>query len=523
MALGVGLCFAQDAPTAPATPAPATAVPAEKPQDTVAKSVALDTSETLFSVLAMVNQCGYDAEVSSSLPLRAQIRTEVTEATQASTSIADATRIMCDYYNEHQQGDPGRTLAQYISLALYLDPPPALTAKVKEAEMPPDAANLIGILPMLQNFYKQADLHSIWTKHAADYADLTAGYHQSMAQMMFSTEIYLKLPSAGYLGHGFTIYLDPLGPPSQTNARNYGSDYYMVISPGADHSIRMDQIRHTYLHYLLDPLALKYPGQLKRLEPIMSPVKNSPLDDSFKNDVSLLVTECLIRAVEARTLGSKKTPESVRLQAVDDSVNQGYVLTTYFYNALAQFEKDPSGLRNEFEDILGKIDVHAETKRAEQIHFLAKADTDILHLSKPGENKLLMEAEQRLNQRDPEGAQKLAQQALDEKYGDQGRALFILAEVSTMTRNIDGAQDYFQKALGATQDPKVVAWSHIYLGRILDLQNERDEAVNHYKAALNASTNLPEAKAAAQHGIDNAYVQPGQAPQAKEPDNKDQK
>ena len=526
LALSVALCFAQDAPApAPAgqTPAPAEKAPdAAKPPDDVAKSVALDTSETLFTVLAMVNQCGYNEELNNSLPLRAQIRADISEAVSASSSLTDSTRILCDYYNEHQQGDPARTLAQYISLSLFLDPPPALTAKVKEAEMPPDAAGLIGILPMLQNFYKQADLHSIWAKHAADYTDLTAGYHQAMAQMMFGTEIYLKLPSAGYLGHGFTIYLDPLGPPSQTNARNYGSDYYIVISPGTDHSIKMDQIRHTYLHYLLDPLALKYPGQLKRLEPIMDPVKSSPLDDSFKNDISLLVTECLIRAVEARTLGTKKTPESIRLQAVDDSVNQGYVLTTYFYNALGVFEKDPSGLRNEFEDMLGKIDVRAETKRAEQVKFVAKADSDILHLSKPGENKLLMEAEQRLNRRDPEGAQKLAQEALDEKYGDAGRALFILAEVSTMTRNMDGARDYFLKALGATQDPKVVAWSHIYLGRIFDLQDERDTALDHYKAALTASANLPEAKAAAQRGIDNAYAQPGQAPQNQAPQNKDQ-
>ena len=33
--------------------------------------------------------------------------------------------------------------------------------------MPPDAAALIGVVPMLQNFYKQADLHSIWEKHCS--------------------------------------------------------------------------------------------------------------------------------------------------------------------------------------------------------------------------------------------------------------------------------------------------------------------------------------------------------------------
>jgi hypothetical protein len=337
--------------------------------------------------------------------------------------------------------------------------------------------------------------------------------------MMFETEVYLKLPSAGYLGRGFTVYLDPMGAPSQINARNYASDYYIVLSPGAGTSIKMDQIRHTYLHYLLDPMAMKYPIELRHVEPIMATVKTSPLEESFKNDVSLLVTECLIRAVEARTLGTKKTPESERLQAVSDSVHQGYVLTTYFYNALLPFEKDPASLRTVFGDLLSKMDIRAEIKQAEQIQFVAKADSDVLHLERPGSNKLLMEAEQRLNAKDPASAQKLAQQVLDEKTGDSGRALFILAEVATMTRNMDGARDYFMKALDATHEPKVVAWSHIYLGRIFDLQEERDTAVDHYKAALGASTDLPEAKAAAQRGIEKAYAPPGQPPQSNQNQN----
>ena len=503
-ALCVGLCFAQDTP-APAPPEP------KPPAEIPAKAVSLDTSETLFTVLAMANQCGFDGELSTSDPLRSQIRTEVSQAVQSSYDLSEATRTLCDYYNEHKQSDPARTLSQYISLALYLDPPPALTAKVKEAQMPPDAAGLIGILPMLQNFYKQANLHAIWVKHLAAYNDLTQGYHRALAQMMFATEIYLKLPSSGYLGRGFTIYLDPMGAPSQVNARNYGPDYFIVISPGSDASIKMDLIHHTYLHYLLDPVALKYPTELKHIEPIMAAVKTAPLDDSFKSDVSLLVTECLIRAVEARTLGNKKTPESERLAAVKDSESQGYVLTSYFYNALIAFEKDPASLRAVFSDMLSKVDVRAEMKRLEGVQFASKADTDVLHLEQPGSSRLLMEAEERLNAKDPLAAQKLAQQALDEKAGDSGRALFILAEVATMTRNMDGARDYFLKALGATQEPKVVAWSHIYLGRIFDLQEERDEAVGHYKAALTASQNLPEAKAAAERGLEKAYAAPGKA------------
>ena len=43
------------------------------------------------------------------------------------------------------------------------------------------------------------------------------------------------------------------------------------------------------------------------------------MDESFKSDASLLVTECLIRAIEARTAGSSKTPETERQQAIQNS------------------------------------------------------------------------------------------------------------------------------------------------------------------------------------------------------------
>ena len=98
----------------------------------------------------------------------------------------------------------------------------------------------------------------------------------------------------------------------------------------------------------------------------------------------------------------------------------------------------------------------------------------MLHLSRPQEGKLLIAAEQRLTAGDAESAQKLAQQALEEKSEDPGRALFILAEVATRNSDMQGARDYFERALEVAHEPKVVAWSHIYLGRIFDLQEDRD-------------------------------------------------
>jgi hypothetical protein len=471
--------------------------------------VTLDTSETLFTVLTAMNVCGYDAELDASDPLRREIRAEVAKNIEASEDLQGSVKVLCQFYQEHQQTDSGRDLAQFVSLALYLNPPPALTLKVKEADLAPDASPVLGILPLLQKFYADAGLHAIWLRHVHAYAALTDRYHEPVAKMLFDTEIYLKVPSSGYLGRGFTVYLDPMGAPGQTNARNYVSDYFVVISPGKGASLKMEQIRHTYLHYLLDPLSLKYPEAVKRLTPLLDSLKTAPMDESFKDDPALLSTECLIRAIEARTSGSSKTPEAERQQAIEASMRQGFILTQYFYDTLVLFEKDQAGLRNVYGSMLVSIDVRKEEKLASSIQFAAKADPEILHLARsPLEGKLLITAEQRLSTGDVAAAQKLAQQALDEKSEDAGRALFILAQVAVKNKDPESARNYFEKALAVAHEPKVIVWSHIYLGRIFDLQEERDAAVDHYRAALNAGEAMPEAKAAAEQGLQKAYEPP---------------
>jgi hypothetical protein len=462
----------------------------------------------LFTVLSAINTCGYDSELNASDPLRSQIRAEVAKTIEASVEAKETTPIMCQFYADHQQKDPARTLAQYVSLALYLNAPPALSLKVKEADLPPDASYVSGFVPLIQKFYGEAGLHAIWIRHQLAYSALTERYHEPLSKVLFDTEVYLKLPSAGYLGRTFTVYLDPMGAPGHANARDYASDYYVVLSPGAGSEIKIDQIRHTYLHYLLDPLALKYPASMERMKPLLESVKSAPMDESFKTDVSLLATECLIRGVEARTVGSSKTPEPARQQLVDQSVEQGFILTPYFYQALVQFEKSPAGLHIAYGDLIGGIDVHKEQKNAALVKFASKADQELLHLSRPIEGKLLVTAEQHLTSGDAETAKKLAQQALDEKREDPGRALFILAQVATMSRDMPGARNYFEQALGVAHEPKVVAWSHIYLGRIFDLQEDRAAALDHYRAALSAGGSLPEAKAAAEHGIEQPYEPP---------------
>lgn len=407
--------------------------------------------------------------------------------------------------------DPSRELSRYISLALFLDGPPNFVPRLAEVDLPPDAGSVVGFAQRAAAFYDKVGLHSIWQRHRAAYNGLADRYHDPVAKMLFDTEIYLKLPSAGYLGREFSVILEPMGAPDQENARNYGSNYYVVISPGAGSSLKVDQIRHTYLHYLLDPMALKYGAEMKRIGPLGDAVQASPMDEAFKTDMALLVTECLIRAVEIRMSNAGKTPEAIRSEFVQKSVEQGYVLTRYFYEALGPFEKGPAGIRDAYPEMLAGIDVGKEKKRASEVQFASQASPELLNLSHRSDGSLLQTAEKRLSTGDLKTAQDLAQQALQEHRGDQGRALFIMAQVATANKDMDGAQGYFERAIKVADEPKVVAWSHIYLGRIHDLKEERDAAVGEYQAALTAGAGLPEVKAAAEHGLQQPY-EPASAP-----------
>jgi tetratricopeptide (TPR) repeat protein len=477
--------------------------------------ITLDSSETIFAVLTALNTCGYDQDLSISDPTRSNVRAEVQKNIQNSPGAEAARSALCEFAQNHiSSTDQNRNLSQFISLALYMDGPPHFAPRVKEDDLPPDAVLIAGFGTLLEPFYERAGLHSIWERHRYEYAAAMRCYREPLAEMVFDTEIYLKQPSSQYLGRRFTIYLDFMGSPNETDARNYGPDYYVVVSPAPDKgaseaALKMEQIRHTFLHYELDPLAEKHFASLKRLEPLLQAVKRAPLEDNFKTDITLLVTECLVRAIEIRTTGGKQpAEEAMRAQAVDDAVKQGYILTRYFYNAVVGFEKDPVGIRESYGDFVGNVDVRKEERAAAEVQFASATSPELLRFSRPEERRILVTAEKRLAAGDPKGAQELAQQALDKKIGDQGRALFILAEVAVANKNRDGAQDGFQKAIVASQDPTVLGWSHVYLGRILDMKEEREAALQEYKSALDAGGKLPEIKAAAERGLAQPYEPP---------------
>lgn len=466
--------------------------------------VSLDVSPTVFTVTAAINSCGYDQELSLSHPLRAAIRSEVARAIAASPDAQAAQKQFCAFYHDHFQTDAAQTASQYISLALHLTEPPDLKLAIAENLLPPDAAYVQGSVSMLARLYQTAGLQRIWEKHRPAYDQIIAENHSGVSRTLLETNVYLKMPLTGYLARGFRVLLEPMVAPGLVNARVYGNDYVLVVSPVG--GVKLDQVRHMYLHFLLDTLALKRVSAMNRLAPLLVSVERAPLEKAYKEDIALLVTESLIRAVEARTAAKGKEAEPVRQKAVETAMKAGFILTRYFYDALVEFEKEPTSLRDAYGDLLYNIMVDKERRRAAEIQFASQAAPEVLRASKPAQASMLDIAEERLAAGDPAAAEKLAREAMEQRGGDAGRALFVLARAAALNRDLDGARTYFERAIEVASAPRIKAWSHIYLGRMLDMQENREAAIRHYRSALAASEDSPDARTAAERGLAAPYV-----------------
>jgi hypothetical protein len=508
--------------------------------DPAGPTVSLVSSEPVFVMAAALNACGYDEGLEESAPVRKKIREEINQALANSEDARNKRDKVCLYIAQHRMTGSERDIAQYISLALYLTPPPELEISDDLAEMPPDSTQVAEIVPLLKDFVAAVDLHGIWLATHRTYDEEADKLHDPLTKMIVGTNLYLKMPTSTYVGRRFVVVFEPQFSPHMVNARVYGSDYVVVVSP-VNGQIRMNDVRHTYLHYMIEPLLLARATAVDRMQPILKEVRDSPLEFRYRSDTVPLTIECLIKAIEARTMDTAvpeyKIPagvdrsqlpryehelqayqqkvDGVRQATVNHDMTQGFVLTQYFYDQLIPFEKDPASLSDTIGEMVYTMDVDQQVHRARQIEYDKESDGDVLTPSKPRKLSGLDLAEARLAAGDVATASAMARQALAaendslEAMADSARADFILARAAILTGHSEDAINDFQKTLAASKEPRLLAWSHIYLGRMLDLDCKRDEAVAEYKEALASRDGQQDTRLAAERGVKTAYAVKG--------------
>jgi len=531
--------------------------------DTGGSATTLETSEPLFDLAVALNACGYDDDLAHSDPVRQLVRTEVESASAATPDTQAARTALCGYIHEHQLADPGLNLAQYISLALYLTPPPQLTPTVSEPELPPDSTQVVNILPLLRTFAGAIDLHELWIKYRPQYEELVARVHDPLTEIIFNTNRYLNMPVSSYDGRRFLVLLEPMLSPSVTNARIYGNDFITVTSPAASPkgSVHLDLIRHTYLHYTIEPLVYSRASAMERLTPLLKTVQDAPIEYTYKTEIVPLITECMIKAVEAHTMHIdlpvpvkpdrnaqhdrveeerytaeltiyQRQSEATRRAQVDSDMRHGWVLTEYFYDKLAVMQRDGTSLKEDIGEMVYGMDVQREQHHDSQITFLppdpAITNRDVRRA--PRQLTGLDLAESKLMKGDKDGAEAIANKILTAPTPqaaitpaapasptvnatdseERAKAHYLLARIDLLDQSPEEAVTEFQSALKISRDPRTLAWCHIYLGRLYDMQQEPDRKkdVSEYRDALELRDDRPDTRAAAESGIKAPFALP---------------
>jgi tetratricopeptide (TPR) repeat protein len=514
----------------------------------------LESNEAVFTVMAALNACGYDAGLDHANAIRLRVRREMAEEVAASDDAKAAHDKLCAFVHAHDLGDPAKTIGQYLSLALVMQPTADLELTVPIPQLPPDATQVAGMMPTLKAFANAARLHVLWVEERNAYEAAMAPLREPLTKEILRQGVYLRETAVGNADRQFLVILEPMLANGLVTARVYGLDYLMVLAPPQDDAeVRrfQDDVRHFYLDFSIEPLIFGYPNAMERLQPLLRSVAEAPLDEVYRDDVEALVSECMIRAIEARTMDTGLTQqkragerftgdqaragvalqqqaEAIRVARVQRDMQQGFILTKYFYEQLGVYEKSTESLRDAIGGMVYGMDVDMMRRQASHIQFVSAPGVNPADVAARSNGLRqrpaslaketgtaadpLAKAAESLGNGDTAGALAAAQVALDKKQGDAGQAVFLMAQAHAMQGDMADAEQNFSRALTLTKDPHTLAWSHIYLGRIDDIKQERSAALTQYKAALDVKSGLPDAVAAAQHGMQEPYTVPKRQP-----------
>ena len=499
--------------------APPAQNPAASAEDGSRRAVSVESHRQLFAVMCALDAAGYmpGAGAGEETPGRIQLRKHM-QALQG-----PAVSALRKYYSEHALGDPGATFSRFVSFSLVTGPPPDFPFLLRRDDLPPEALTLEGFNPILANFYSEAKIDEVWKFYAPEYDRSVESLRGPISDLVYTASNYLREILRTGTGRTFSVYVEPLAG-DKTIFRTFGDQYALVVRPST--APPMDDIRHAFLHFLLDPIAIRYRVQASRAAPLLEIGARAPqLPVDLRDDFTSFFDECLVRAVELRLRHLSPTELS---KAIDQAEGSGYVLVRSIYAGLSGFEKSEPAMGYYMPDLIKGINVEAEQRRLRDVKFeetvSAGDSAPERHgqAAKPAPAGTPLDDDLAEGQRQISARNGVAAAASFERFlaahPDDERATYGLAVASALQGKPDQARELFTKVIAAAQnplagqdkhtDPSNLSWSHIYLGRMYDVEGKRELAVVEYRAALAVQGAPDSARTAAQHGIDVGYHAP---------------
>jgi tetratricopeptide (TPR) repeat protein len=494
---------------------PTAQTPSPRPRTRAApqSTVSVDGSEAMFTTICALLAAGFESNISSDnwTAFRAQMRERLRQQK------GPAVEAVREFYRQHELRDPGATLSRYLWFGLVSGPAPAFQPVLRRDELPPEIVALEGFSEILSNYYQEQKIGQLWRQVQPIYSREVERLHDPVSQIVFVASGYLReiLEPSG--PRTFSIVVEPL-VGRITNVRNFGDHYALVLSGGEE--IPADVVRHAFLHFLLDPLPMMYPHVTAVKRPLFEKAAAAPrLAPELKDDYASYFAECAVRAVELKL---KRMSPGEREAAMSRDDEDGYVLVKPLFGALPKFENSEPSMKLFFPDLVRAIDMGAETKRLAAVKFApletAKLEDETASeevarrrsaapTTVPNDAEVitaLTEGERRIAEKNPRAAEASFQKVLT-KYPDQARAWYGIGLVALLDHDAARAKQVFGRLTAgehaATQDPMVLAWSHVYLARIYDDEGNPEVARMEYQSVLSVEGGPEQAKQAAQKGL----------------------
>jgi tetratricopeptide (TPR) repeat protein len=82
-----------------------------------------------------------------------------------------------------------------------------------------------------------------------------------------------------------------------------------------------------------------------------------------------------------------------------------------------------------------------------------------------------------------------------------------LARIAALQKDPELAEKLFQKTLELSPDTETKSWAYLYLGRLADAGQRREDAVNNYRAVLSIEGAPPTVRSAAEKGLQESFTQ----------------
>ncbi len=472
-------------------------------------NVIIDSDLRLFTVMGALNAAGFDVEIASQYhPVRAEVR-KLAEGIDPDLR----QRLRAFYTSRKGTESDEAQYAKYVSLAVVLTNPPELNVVFREELLPPDARSVAGFAPLAREFYEQARVSQKWAELRSQYDQVIDALGPRLRETILRTDAYLHIPFGASTLRTLAIYVELAAPVNSVNVRNYQDDYYVVMGP--TNAPQPEDVRHTYLHFQLDSLVTRDVAKIRNGASLLALINGVPgVNPAYSNDFRIMTTESLIRAIEARI---DRLPPDRALESINGHYRSGLLLAPYFYEALTGAETREDGIREYFDELAAALDVKKEEQRFQQAFnqipipqqepvFRAEAPKAPVAPPTDPVRDLLRQAETAFNAGDIEKARDAFQKVLSDYGNNNGSAFYGLALIASREGDSEIAQQNFERTVQSpSAEPSMKVWSFIYLGRIEDLECNRDRAVEYYRQAIQQGDNTRNAQAIAREGVDKAY------------------